>query len=60
MGTVRGIKAVTENERELINLIRENDNPQQALALAMELMIDFLEKYGVPQDTSSVLHQEAS
>lgn len=51
---------MTENERELINLIRENDNPQQALAIAMELMIDFLEKYGAPQDTSSVLHREAS
>ena len=51
---------MTENERELINLIRENDNPQQALAIAMELMIDFLEKYGVPQDTSSVLHREVS
>ena len=60
MGTVRGIKAVTENERELIKLIRENDNPSQALATAMELMIDFLEKYGVPQDTSSVLHREVS
>ena len=60
MGTLRGIKAVTENERELINLIRENDNPQQALATAMELMIDFLRSYGVPQDTSSALHQEAS
>ena len=51
---------MTENERELINLIRENDNPQKALAIAMELMIDFLEKYEAPQDTSSALHQEAS
>lgn len=55
-----GAKAMTENERELINLIRESDNPQQALAKAMELMIDFLRSYGAPQDTSSVLHQEAS
>lgn len=51
---------MTENEKELIKLIRENDNPQQALATAMELMIDFLKNYGVPQDTSSVPQQEAS
>lgn len=51
---------MTENERELINLIRESDNPQQALATAMELMIDFLRSYGVPQDTSSELHREVS
>jgi hypothetical protein len=51
---------MTENERELINLIRESDNPQQALATAMELMIDFLKSYGVPQDTSSELHREVS
>ena len=51
---------MTDNEKELIKLIRENDNPQQALALAMELMIEILEKYGVPQDTSFVLPQEAS
>lgn len=51
---------MTENERELINLIRENDNPQKALAIAMELMIDFLKNYGALQDTSSVLHREVS
>ena len=51
---------MTDNVKELIKLIRNNDNPQQALALAMELMIEILEKYGVPQDTSSELHREAS
>lgn len=51
---------MTDNEKELIKLIRNNDNPQQALALAMELMIEILEKYGVSQDTSSEPHREAS
>lgn len=51
---------MTENEKELIKLIRESDDPQQALATAMELMIDFLRSYGVPQDTSFALQQEAS
>lgn len=51
---------MTENEKELIKLIRENDNPSQALATAMELMIDFLKNYGALQDTSSVPQQEAS
>lgn len=51
---------MTDNEKELIKLIRENDNPQQALAIAMELMIEILKKHEVPQDTSSELHREAS
>ena len=56
----KGGRAMTENEKELIKLIRENDNPSQALATAMELMIDFLKNYGALQDTSSVPQQEAS
>lgn len=51
---------MTDNEKELIKLIHDNDNPQQALALAMELMIEILEKYGVSQDTYSEPHREAS
>lgn len=51
---------MTDNEKELIKLIRDNENPQQALALAMELMIEILKKHEAPQDTSSEPHREAS
>ena len=45
---------MTNNEKELLNIIRSHDNPEQAIDIAIHLMIDFLEKRGEPQDTSSV------
>lgn len=30
---------MTENERELIKLIRENDNPEQALITAVDIIL---------------------
>lgn len=51
---------MTDNEKELLNIIHRHSNPEKALKTAMDIMIDFLTNYGVPQDTSSVLQQEAS
>jgi hypothetical protein len=45
---------MTDNERELLNIIRGYDNPEQAVKIALDLMIDFLAKLEAPQDTSSV------
>ena len=33
---------MTENERELINLIRENDNPEKAILTAVDTILWFL------------------
>ena len=33
---------MTENEKELISLIRENDNPEQALVTATVIILGFL------------------
>lgn len=33
---------MTENERELIKIIRENDNPKQALITAVDTILLFL------------------
>ena len=33
---------MTENEKELIKMIRENDNPQQALTTAVDTILLFL------------------
>ena len=33
---------MTENERKLINLIRENDNPEKALIKAVDTILLFL------------------
>ena len=36
---------MTDNEKELINMIRENDNPEQALMTATVIIIDFLKQH---------------
>ena len=36
---------MTENELKLIELIRENDNPEQALATAVNTILSFLEQH---------------
>ena len=37
---------MTENERELIKLIRENDNPEQAVLVAIEVILEYLTQPG--------------
>ena len=36
---------MTANEIELINLIRENDNPEQALTVAVEVILTYLKQH---------------
>ena len=36
---------MTENEKELIKIIRENDNPEQALMTATVIILDFLKQH---------------
>ena len=36
---------MTENEKELIQLIRENDNPKQALMTAAVILLGFLKQH---------------
>lgn len=33
---------MSNNEIELLNLIRENDNPEQALTTAIEIILSYL------------------
>ena len=42
----RGIKTMTENEMELIRIIRESDNPSQALMTAAVIVLGFLKQNG--------------
>lgn len=51
---------MTDNERELLNIIRKCDNPDQAVKIALDLMIDFLEKHEAPQGTSSAHLRESA
>ena len=49
-----------ENEKELLKLIREHDDPKQAFDIAIGLMFDFLDEREEPQDTSSVHPRESA
>ena len=44
---------MTDNERELLYIIRTSENPEETLKIALDLMVDFLVKHEAPQDTSS-------
>ena len=50
----RGIKIMTDNEKELINLIRANDNPEKALVTAAVIILDFLKLHGSFEAQGSV------
>ena len=44
---------MTPNEKELLKIVRGHDNPERAVEIAINLIIEFLAKREVPQDTSS-------
>lgn len=44
---------MTENELELLNIIRTSENPEKAIGIAIDLMIGFLTKREALRDTSS-------
>jgi hypothetical protein len=46
---------MTNFENELIGLIRENDNPEQAVMIAIETIISFLEQHGSSQAPTAVV-----
>ena len=45
---------MTENEKELIKIIRENDNPQTALVTAVETILSYLKQHGSSEEPAAV------
>lgn len=41
---------MTDNKMELIKLILENDNPEQALMLANAIILDALKQHEAPEE----------
>lgn len=37
---------MSENETKLLNLIRENDNPSEAVVIAIEIISSYLKRHG--------------
>ena len=52
-----GLKIMTANEIELIKLIRENDNPEQALATAVDIILLYLTLHGSSEVQAAVAPQ---
>ena len=44
---------MTANETELINIIRENDNPARALATAVDIILAFLKQRGSSEEQAA-------
>lgn len=51
---------MTANELELINLIRNDENPSEAFKIAIDLLFERLDALGTFQGTNFVPLQEAS
>ena len=44
---------MNNNEIELINMIRENDNPEQALMAATLIILGFLKQHGSSEEQAA-------
>ena len=51
---------ITENEKQLINLIRENDNPAEALMIATAVIVDFLKQHESSEVQAAACPREPS
>ena len=49
---------MTDNEMELIQIIRENDNPEQALMTATVIILGFLKQHESSAKQASAVLQE--
>ncbi len=49
---------MTENEKELIRIIRNSDNPEQALMAAAVIILGFLKQLGSSEGQAVVAPQE--
>ncbi len=45
---------MTNNEIELLNLIRENDNPERAFVTAIEIILSYLNRHEPSESKLSV------
>lgn len=55
---MRGNKTMTDNEKELINMIRDNDNPGQALLTAAVIVLGYLKQHGLNSEQEPAVLRE--
>ena len=51
---------MTNNEKELIDIVRENDNPTRALMTATLIVLGFLKQHGSSEEQVAVGLRELS
>lgn len=51
---------MTENEKELIKIIRENDNPERAIMAAAVIILGFLKQHESSEGQAAVVLQGLS
>ena len=51
---------MTDNDKELLNMIRENDNPERALLTATKTILDFLKQHESSEGRAVVCPQALS
>lgn len=51
---------MTENEKQLINLIRESANPENAIMIATAIIIDFLKQHESSEEQAAACLQESA
>ena len=49
---------MTNNEKELLNIIHQHSNPEQAIEIAIKTIVEFLEQHGSYQGQVVVCSQE--
>lgn len=49
---------MTKNEKDLLNIIRQQANQGQAIEIAIKTIADFLKQHGSYQEPSAVFLQE--
>ena len=54
----RGIATMTDNEKELIKIIRENDNPSYALTTAILIVSGYLKQHGSSEEQAAAVPRE--
>lgn len=52
--------SITENEMELLRIIRENDNPDRALMTATLIVLGFLKQHGSSEEQAVAVPQVLS
>lgn len=51
---------MTENEQELFNIIHSHNNPEQAVSIAIKVILGFLEQDESSQERPVVCFQESA